>query len=79
MTSEEFAAFINKNEITEFFTTGADTVACVKSTCFNFTKAKYKVNVFSDCVTNYDKKKIDEMLQYYEGKGCKIIRLSDML
>jgi nicotinamidase-related amidase len=79
LTSEEFADFVNKNEVSEFYITGADAVACVKSTCFNLTKANYKVNVLSDCITSYDKRKIDEMLQYYESKGCKIIRLNDLL
>ncbi len=79
LTSEEFAAFINKNAIDEFYITGADAVACVKSTCYNLTKANYKVNVLSDCVTSYDKRKIDEMLRYYESKGCTLIRLNDLL
>jgi len=79
LTSEEFADFTNKNEIDEFYVTGADAVACVKSTCFNMTKSNYKVNVLSDCITSYDKRKIDEMLKYYESKGCKIITLNDLL
>ena len=78
LTSEEFTDFINKNEIDEFYITGADAIACVKSTCFNLTKANYKVNVLSDCITSYDKRKIPEMLQYYESKGCKIISLNDL-
>lgn len=64
LSSEEFADFINKNGIDEFYLTGADAIACVKSTCYNLTKANYKVNVLSDCITSYDKKKIDEMLHY---------------
>lgn len=79
LTSEEFADFINKNGIDEFYITGADAVACVKSTCYNLTKANYKVNVLSDCITSYDKRKIDEMLCYYESKGCKVIGLNDLL
>jgi len=79
LSSEEFADFINKNEICEFYLTGADAVACVKSTCFNLCKANYKVNVISDCITSYDKKKIDEMLHYYESKGSKIISLNALL
>ena len=79
LSSEEFADFINKNEICDFYITGADAVACVKSTCYNLCKANYSVNVLSDCITSYDKKKIDEMLHYYESKGCKIISLSDLL
>jgi len=79
LTSEEFADFINKNEICEFYITGADAVACVKSTCYNLCKAKYNVNVLSDCITSYDKKKINEMLNYYESKGGKIINLKTLL
>ena len=78
LSSEEFANFINKNEICEFYLTGADAVACVKSTCFNLCKATYKVNVISDCITSYDKKKIDEMLHYYESKGSAIVSLNDL-
>lgn len=79
LTSEEFAAFINKNEICDFYIAGADAVACVKSTCYNLCKANYGVTVLSDCVTSYDKRKIDEMLRYYESKGSKIISLNDLL
>ncbi len=77
LTSEEFADFITKNGIDEFYITGADAIACVKSTCYNLAKANYQVNVLSDCITSYDKRKIDEMLHYYESKGCKLIRLND--
>ncbi|MCL2699121.1 MAG: cysteine hydrolase [Defluviitaleaceae bacterium] len=76
LTSEEFTGFIHKNEICEFFITGADAVACVKSTCYNLCKANYSVNVLSDCITSYDKRKIDEMLLYYESKGSKNITLN---
>ncbi len=79
LSSEEFADFINKNGIDEFYITGADAIACVKSTCFNMTKENFKVNVLSDCITSYDKRKIDEMLRYYESKGCNIISLNDLL
>jgi nicotinamidase-related amidase len=79
LTSKEFAEFVNKNEISEFYITGADAVACVKSTVYNLCKANYKVNVLSDCITSYDKKKIDEMLRYYESKGSKVISLDDLL
>ena len=79
LTSEEFAAFISKNEICDFYITGADAVACVKSTCYNLCKANYGVNVLSDCITSYDKRKIEEMLRYYESKGSKIITLNDLL
>ncbi|MDL2294425.1 cysteine hydrolase [Ruminococcaceae bacterium OttesenSCG-928-D13] len=78
LTSEEFADFISKNGIGDFYITGADAVACVKSTCFNLRKAGYGVKVLSDCITSYDKRKIDEMLQYYEKQGCEIISLSDL-
>lgn len=79
LTSEAFADFVAKNEITDFYIAGADAVACVKSTCFNMCKAGYGVTVLSDCITSYDKRKIDEMLQYYESKGSKIIRLNELL
>ena len=79
LSSEAFADFINKNKINEFYLTGADAIACVKSTCFNLCKANYKVNVVSDCVTSYDKRKIEEMMNYYEKNGSKIVRLDDLL
>lgn len=49
--------FRQQNSITEFVITGADATACVKSTCYNMTKAGYAVTVLSDCVTSYDKKR----------------------
>ncbi|RJE47205.1 MULTISPECIES: isochorismatase family cysteine hydrolase [unclassified Dehalobacter] len=79
LSSEEFTDFIRKNEIGDFYITGADAALCVKSTCYNLCKANYGVNVLSDCITSYDKRKIDEMLRYYESKGSKIIRLNDLL
>ena len=79
LTSEDFANFIRKNEICDFYIAGADAVACVKSTCYNLCKANYGVTVLSDRITSYDKRKIDEMLRYYESQGCKVIGLSDLL
>ena len=79
LSSEDFTDFISQNGIRDFYITGADAVACVKSTCYNLCKANYAVNVISDCVTSYDKRKIDEMLRYYESKGSKIICLNDLL
>jgi len=79
LSSKEFTDFISKNEICDFYIAGADAVACVKSTCYNLRKANYGVNVLSDCITSYDKKKIDEMLHYYESKGSKIISLNVLL
>ncbi len=79
LTSEELSNFIMENGICDFYITGADAVACVKSTCYNLRKANYGVNVLSDCITSYDKKKIVEMLNYYESKGCKNICLNDIL
>ncbi|MDE7214600.1 MAG: isochorismatase family protein, partial [Clostridia bacterium] len=76
LTSEEFATFINKNNIKEFYITGADAVACVKSTCYNMAKYGYLVHVLSNCITSYDKKKIPEMLDYYERIGCRVETLS---
>ena len=79
LTSEDFADFIKKNNISEFFIAGADAIACVKSTVYNMCKNNYKVTVISDCITSYDKRKIDEMLNYYEKNGSKIINLKDLL
>ena len=79
LTSAEFSAFVHENGIEEFYISGADAIACVKSTCYNMAKAGYAVHVLSDCVTSYDKTKIDEMLRYYESKGCQVLRLSDLL
>ena len=79
LTSNEFAAFISKNEIREFYIAGADAVACVKSTCYNMVKAGYTVHVLSDCITSYDKRKIAEMLQYYASKGCIVEKLDEVL
>ena len=78
LTSEEFAAFIRLHDIREFYIAGADATACVKSTCYNMRLANYEVNVLSDCITSYDKRKIDEMLRYYESKGCRIITLDNL-
>ncbi len=57
LSSEEFTDFIDKNEICDFYIAGADAVACVKSTCYNLRKADYSVNILSDCITSYDKRK----------------------
>ena len=79
LTSEEFAAFISENGITEFYIAGADAAACIKSTCFNMAKSGYTVHVLSDCITSYDKKKLPEMLSYYESKGCSVIELAEAM
>jgi nicotinamidase-related amidase len=78
LTSEAFVEFLRANEIDEFYITGADAVACVKSTCFNMRSANYTVHVLSDCITSYDKRKIEEMLRYYESKGCDIITINNL-
>ena len=79
LTSEAFSAFIQENGITEFVVTGADATACVKSTCYNMTKAGYAVTVLSDCVTSYDKKKIPPMLEYYKSKNCGVMTLEQLM
>ena len=76
LTSRDFSEYIRENGINEFYITGADATACVKSTCFNMTKAGYAVHVISDCVTSYDLKKIPEMLTYYTDKGCEVKNLA---
>ena len=77
LTSEGFSAYIRENGIDEFFISGADATGCVKSTCFNMTKAGYTVHVISDCVTSYDLKKLPEMLSYYAAKGCEVRTLEE--
>ena len=79
LTSEEFADFVRSNNITEFFIAGADATACVKSTCYNMSKAGYTVHVLSDCITSYDKKKLSEMFEYYLSKGCTVNKLSEVM
>ncbi|HRZ49268.1 MAG TPA: isochorismatase family cysteine hydrolase [Bacteroidales bacterium] len=79
LTSQDFADFIRINEISEFYITGADAIACVKSTVFNMCKENYKVTVLSDCITSYDKRKIDEMLNYYKKNGSNTMSLNDLL
>ena len=77
LTSRDFSEFIQEKGIDECYITGADATACVKSTCFNMTKAGYTVHVISDCVTSYDLKKMDEMLEYYADKGCEVRTLAE--
>ncbi|MDO4198299.1 MAG: isochorismatase family cysteine hydrolase [Erysipelotrichaceae bacterium] len=76
LTSEAFSEFIRSKDIREFYITGADATACVKSTCLNMTKAGYTVHVIFDCVTSYDLKKMPEMLAYYTDKGCEVKNLA---
>lgn len=78
LTSEAFSEFIDRNGITDFFITGADATACVKSTCYNMRRKGYSVCVISDCVTSYDKTKLSAMLAYYESKGCEIRTLREV-
>ena len=79
LTSEDFSEYIRENGIDEFYITGADATACVKSTCFNMIKAGYTVHVISDCVTSYDLKKMPEMLSYYADKGCEVKTLAEYM
>lgn len=78
LTSEAFAAFIREHGIDEFYVAGADATACVKATTYNMRLANHTVHVLKDCITSYDKRKIDEMLRYYESKGCEIITLDNL-
>lgn len=79
LTSEAFAAFIKERGISEFYIAGADAAACIKSTCYNMAKSGYNVHVLSDCITSYDKKKLPELLAYYESKGCEVLALSEVV
>ena len=77
LTSEAFTAFVQEHRITDFYIVGADAAACIKSTCFNMRKSSYTVHVLSDCITSYDKKKLPEMLAYYESRGCAVLTFQD--
>lgn len=79
LTSEEFTDFIQKHEIDEFYIAGGDAVACIKSSSYNLVKANYKVTILRDCITSYDKRKIEEMLVYYERKGCQLSSVKDIV
>lgn len=78
LSSEEFENFVEKKGVCEFYLVGADAIACVKTTNNGMLKAGYKVNILSDCITSYDKRKIDEMLNYYKSKGSEIIVLKEL-
>ena len=79
LTSEDFSEYIRENSIDEFYVTGADATACVKSTCFNMAREGYTVHVISDCVTSYDLKNMPEMLSYYADKGCEVRTLAEYM
>ena len=79
LTSEAFSAFIREQGITGFYLAGADAAACIKSTCFNMAKCGYTVHVLSDCITSYDKKKLPELMAYYESKGCSVVELQEIV
>lgn len=78
LTCEEFIHYIAENSIEKFYITGADASICVKSTCYNLRKAGYSVNVLTDCITSWDKKKLPEMMKYYENKGCRNMTLTEL-
>ncbi len=79
LTCESFVEFIKEHDLTEFFLVGADAAACVKSTCYNMTKSGYTVNVLSDCIASYDKRKFPELLTYYESKGGSVAELHEYM
>lgn len=79
LTSEGFAAFIREHGITDFYLAGADAAACVKSTGYNMAKSGYTVCVLADCITSYDKRKLPELLAYYESKGCAVMTLQEAM
>lgn len=79
LNCESFVSFIKEHGITEFFLAGADAAACVKSTCYNMTKSGYTVHVLSDCITSYDKRKLPELLAYYESKGSSVAELHEYM
>ncbi len=48
-------------------------------TICNMAKSGHTVHVLSDCITSYDKKKLPEMLNYYESKGCSVQTLDETM
>ena len=42
-------------------------------------KSSYTVHVLSDCITSYDKKKLPELLAYYESKDCSVLTLQEAI
>lgn len=79
LTSQDFSDFLKKNDIGECYLAGADATACVKATSYNMAKDGYAVTVLTDCITSYDKKKIEEMINYYSSKGCSVKKLSELI
>lgn len=79
LSSEEFKEFVCSNGIKDFYIVGGDAIVCVKSSIYNLLKENYQVTVLSDCITSYDKKKINAMLEYYENKGSKLMTLDNLL
>ena len=73
------AELVQEHGITHCYLAGADAAACIKSTCFNMRKSGYAVHVLSDCITSYDKKKLPELLAYYESKGCAVMTLQEVM
>ena len=71
LTSEPFSEFIKGKGIAGFHVIGADATACVKSTCFNMTKAGCTVYVFPDCVTSCDLKKYPKCLPAMRVKDAR--------
>ena len=69
--------YLQNKDVRGGYITGADATVCVKSSCFNMTKAGYAVHVISDSVTSYDLKKLPEMLTYYAAKGCEVRTLGE--
>ncbi len=78
LTSEGFAAFVSETNRRILHCRCGCHSLC-KSTCYNMAKEDYVVHVLSDCITSYDKRKIDEMLQYYASKGCIVEKLSEVM
>lgn len=79
LTCNEFKNYIESHDISELYISGADATICVKSSCYNLRRANYDVNVLTDCITSWDKKKIPEMIEYYKKKGCEITSLKTLL
>ena len=60
------------------FVNGNDTIL-IDLSSWNKEAISEKIELISNCVTSYDLKKVDEMLDYYEKKGCEVKPLSDYM
>ena len=79
LTSEAFAAFLQEHGISSVILPEPTPQRASNPPASICEKNGYTVHVLSDCITSYDKRKLPELLSYYESKGCSVLALSDVL